>query len=308
LTFAAGLYDRMLPLHTGEVEPDGIALRFTPIDEPRVLFDRILAGEFDAGELSSSEFVRRFGGGDRTFVAIPVFPSRVFRHGMICVRRDAGITEPRQLEHRRVGVPSYPMTAAVWIRGLLRDEYQVDHRTIAWVEAKDLGGTMTAALEAGEIDAFIGADIPEEMRRSPQVVRLFLDYREREREYYRRTRIFPIMHTVVIRREVYERAPFVAPALFDALSRAKDVARERMRYMGTLRYMLPWMISEIEEIDEVFGGDPWVYGVEPNRPTLDALISHLLDQGFLSKPFACDDLFVPVRDVAVPALHDGRIS
>lgn len=306
LRFAAGLYDRMLPLATGEVVPEGIDLRFTAIDEPSELFARVLAGEFDAGELSSSEFLRRAGRGDRTFVAIPVFPSRVFRHGMICIGSDAGIVAPKDLEHRRIGVPSRRMTAAVWIRGLLRDEHDVDFSTVTWLEANDVAGTLTEAIESGEIDAFIGADIPESMRRSARVRRLFPDYHERERDYYLRTRIFPIMHTVVIRREVYERDPFVAASLFDALTRAKDAARVRMRYMGTLRYMLPWMIAEIDEIDEIFGGDPWVYGLEPNRATLEALVRYLVQDGFLAEPLACDDLFVPVREAAIPVLHDRR--
>src|SRR5579863_9985916 len=126
LTFACGLYDRMVPLYAGEVEPQGIDLNFVPIDTPREVFERMIEGEFAAGEMSASDTIRRMSGGRSPFVAIPVFPSRVFRHGMICVRRDAGIERPKDLEGRRVGVPHFPMTAAVWIRGLLQHEYGID--------------------------------------------------------------------------------------------------------------------------------------------------------------------------------------
>ncbi len=319
LTFACGLYDRLVPLYAGEVEPEGIDLNFVPIDTPRDVFDRMIEGEFAAGEMSTSDLIRRMSSGNSPFVAIPVFPSRVFRHGMICVRRDAGIAKPKDLEGRRVGVPHFPMTAAVWIRGLLQHEYGVDLSKIVWVQESPFrpagdgvaleqalrarftiedspgGKPLEIAIEEGGIDAFIGADIPEPMRKSPNVRRLFPKYREEEQAFYRRTRIFPIMHTVVIRRDVYKQHPFVAKSLFDALERSKDIARVKMRYMGTLRYMLPWMIAEIEELDEIFNGDPWTYGLEPNRPTLEALVAYLGDQALLRGPISLDDVFVDVH-------------
>jgi 4,5-dihydroxyphthalate decarboxylase len=126
------------------------------------------------------------------------------------------------------------------------------------------------------------------------VRRLFPDFRAAEQDYFRRTKIFPIMHTVVIRKDVYDRHPFVAKSLFDALTRSKDIARQRMRYMGTLRYMLPWMIAEIEELDALFDGDPFVYGLEPNRHTLEALIGYLADQSLSSGRISLDDAFVDI--------------
>jgi 4,5-dihydroxyphthalate decarboxylase len=315
LSFACGLYDRMLPLYTREVVPEGIDLSFTPIDTPAEVFGRMIAGELDVSEMSSSGFIRQMSTGKSPFVGIPVFPSRVFRHGMICVRRDAGISGPKGLEGRRVGLPVYSMTAAVWIRGLLQHEYGVDLSTIVWVEETEhVGGgsasvavdpnlrierdpsgkALSALLSEGRIDAFIGADIPEEMRVDPRARRLFPDYREAEKAYYLRTHIFPIMHVIVIRRAIYEQHPFVAASLYDAFNRAKASAIEKMRYTGTLRYMLPWMIAEIEENDEIFGGDPFVYGIEPNRPTLNALIGYLGDQSLLAGPVDVDSLFVPV--------------
>lgn len=318
ITFGCGLYDRLVPLYAGDVQPDGIDLTFVAIDTPSEVFGRMLDGEFQAGEMSSSDYLRRTSSGDCPFVAIPVFPSRVFRHSMICVNRNAGISAPKDLEGKRIGVPHFPMTAALWIRGLLQREYGVDLSTIRWmqdspfrpigdgaamaqalqakftIEANETGKSLEVLLDEGTIDAFIGADIPEPMRASPNVRRLFPDFKRLEQEYYRRTKIFPIMHTVVIRRDVYEKNHFVAQSLYDALDRSRAIARRKMRYMGTLRYMLPWMIAEIEELDALFDGDPFVYGLERNRPTLETALGYLQDQALLLGPVALDAAFVPV--------------
>jgi 4,5-dihydroxyphthalate decarboxylase len=148
-------------------------------------------------------------------------------------------------------------------------------------------------LDAGEIAATIGTSLPDSIRTNPDVQRLFPDYREREKDYYRRTRIFPIMHLVVIRRDVYERNPFVATSLYRAFCQAKDLMLKKMHHLGTLQYMLPWMTADVEEIDEVFDGDPWPYGIEPNRTTLAALVQYLAEQGLIAAPVPVDDLFVP---------------
>lgn len=318
ITFGCGLYDRLIPLYSGEVPPEGIDLKFVPVDTPSDVFSRMLEGEFQAGEMSSSDFFRRFSSGKCPFVAIPVFPSRVFRHGMICVNVRAAIKGPKDLEGKRIGVPHFPMTAALWIRGLLQREYGVDLSAINWVqdspfrpvgdgaqmaemlqkkfriEANGTGKSLEDLIDSGEIDGFIGADIPEQMRASPNVRRLFPNFKELEQDYYRRTKIFPIMHTVVIRRDVYEKNPFVAQSLYDALDRSRELARRKMRYMGTLRYMLPWMIAEIDELDELFDGDPFVYGLTPNRKTLETALGYLEDQSLLLAPVILDEAFVAV--------------
>ena len=145
------------------------------------------------------------------------------------------------------------------------------------------------------MQAIIGTGVPEAFGRNPDIVRLYPDYRTAEMEYYKRTKIFPIMHTVVIRRDVHERNPFLASALYHALDQSKNLALKKMNYRGTLRYMLPWMTAELDDINAVFGGDPWPYGVEPNRPTLDALVRYLVEQGVIAKAPKVDELFVPVR-------------
>jgi 4,5-dihydroxyphthalate decarboxylase len=317
LTFACGLYDRMLPLYTGEVVPEGIDLSFQAIHEPREIFDR-MAGrmEFDVAEFSSSEFVARHCAGDRSFVALPVFPSRMFRHGLITVNRQR-VAEPRDLEGKRIGLPLYTMTAAIFIKGALQHEYGVDLSGIRWlqgainssgahgspslaplvrtvaIENNESGHSLSELIDRGDIDAIIGTRLPFAMQHNKDIQRLFPDFREVEKNYYRRTRIFPIMHLVAIRRDVYERNRFIGPSLYAAFCNAKSIALRRMRSLVALQYMLPWMTADLDEVDEVFGGDPWPYGVEANRPTLEALVSYMAEQGLIERPIAIEPLFVP---------------
>ena len=320
IRFASGLYDRMVPLFSGAVKPRGIEVEFIAEDNPRVIFDRMARDQaFDACEMSSSEFISLTAAGDRRFVAIPAFPSRVFRHGFITVNRKSGIHHPQDLAGKRIGVPLWTMTAAVWIRGHLMSDYGVDLSNVTWVqgainesgshgnpgalppvrapriEGNPSGRSLNELLDAQAIDAVIGTDIPDCIRTNPFIQRMFPNFREVERDYYKRTHIFPIMHLVVIRREVYEKNPGVAKALYDVLEASRQAALERMRYLGALRYMTPWLMDDLEEIDRVFGGDPWPYGVERNRPTLQALVQYLVDQGIIAHPVPLADIFVPVE-------------
>jgi len=318
ITFACGLYDRMLALYTGEVKPDGVDLNFLAIDDPRQIFDRMGRNlEFDASEMSSSEVISRHAAGRKEMVALPVFPSRVFRHGFITVNRKA-VKKPKDLEGKRIGTPLYTQTAAVFIRGMLQDEYGVDLSGVHWVqgatnsaqshgnsaappvlkpisiEQNGSGRSLSELLASGEIQAIIGSGLPDTLRRSPDVQRLFPDFHAVELDYFRRTRIFPIMHLVAVRRDVYEQRPFVATSLYKAMTEAKDVALRKMRETGTLRYMLPGMTAELEEIDDVFSGDPWPYGIEPNRPTLEALVRYMVEQSLIGAPIPVEELFVPI--------------
>lgn len=327
LTLACGLYDRMLDLYRGAVVPEGIDLTFVDLDGShgaREIFDRMGATlEFDLAEMSSSEYIQRRVAGDDAMVALPVFPSRVFRHGMITINRNSGIRQPKDLEGKRIGVPVYIMSAATWMRGILASEYGVDLSTIKWIEgginepgphgapthlpvqgeieihANESGKPLSTLLEEGEIDAIVGTVLPDSLHSSANVVRLFPDYRRVERDYFRKTGIFPIMHLVVLRRHTYEARPSIAGSLFDAFCESKDRANARMHDFGTLQYALPWMTADVDEIDDIFDGDAWPYGIEPNRHTLAAFIDYLADQGISTGTIAVDDLFVPV---------DGRYS
>lgn len=321
LTMACGLYDRMQDLYRGDVRPDGITLNFIPMDGSagaREIFDRMAGNlEFDVAEMSSSEFFARRSAGATELVALAVFPSRVFRHGMVVVNRRSGIKSPKDLQGKRVGVPIYTMSAAVWMKGHLQHDYGVDISTIRWVEGavnkpgahghpsilpllrpaniekNTSGKSLSDLLDSGEIDATIGTVLPDAIHRNPDIQRLFPNYRGEEKSYCKRTRIFPIMHLLAMRSDVYEKHPFVASSLFDAMCESKERARLRMRDLGTLNYMLPWMTADIDELDEVFGGDAWPYGIEPNRPTLEALMTYLADQAIIKAPMPIEDMFVP---------------
>ena len=319
LTFASALYDRMQPIYTGEVEPEGIDLNFIRIEQPRPIFDRMSGGqEFDVAEYSSSEYVQRYASKQCPFVAIPVFPSRCFRHSFIGINRKSGIKKPKDLEGKRIGVALYTMTAAIFIRGLLQHEYGVDFSEVTWLQGaiNDAGAhgsptvlpllkpikmeigppdkSLDDLIQEGAIDATIGTSMPESFRTNPDVARLFPNFVELEKEYYKRTKIYPIMHLIAIRKSVYEKHPFVATSLFNTFQRAKEIALERMYNQRALRYMLPWLPRDIDEIHDIFDGDPWPYGVEENRPTLEALVTYLKDQHLIAKKVPIEDLFAPI--------------
>jgi len=251
-------------------------------------------------------------------VALPVFPSRVFRHGYIFINTRAGIRTAKDLAGKRIGLPLYTQTAALWLRGHLAHQFGVDLSTIRWVQgAVEEGGThgkphapallrpvaieqnssglsLATLLARGEIDALIGSRRPEVLGRDPSVARLFPNYRALERELYETRKIFPIMHLVAIRRELHEQHRWLATSLYKAFVESKRRALARLRYAGSLVAMLPWLQSDIEEIDDVFGGDAWPYGVEPNRPTLEALVQYMAEQHFIPRIIPIEELFVPI--------------
>ncbi len=318
ITLACALYDRMQPLYTGAVQPEGIDLNFEICDFPRKLFDQAMAQQhFDVCEMSSSDFITRTSEGTCPFVAIPVFPSKAFRHGMIAINKKSGIKHPKDLEGKRVGVMRYTMTAAVWIRGHLQNDYGVDLSKIHWVEGSvnstgshgvptivppevslevnTSGRSLSDLISSGEIDAVMGTHLPDSRYENPDVVRLFPDFKKVEQDYYRETGIFPIMHLIAIKREIYKANPFIAKSLYNAFNESKLAALERMKNFSALRYMLPWMTEGVDEIHELFGGDPWTYGLEANRRTLETLVKFLVQQGMVKKAPSIDELFIDVR-------------
>lgn len=320
LTFACCRYDRMEAIREGLVAVEGVDLTCLTLKSGRDVFDRMVGGqEFDVAELSASEFVSLEGAGNNPFVALPVFPSRVFRHGYIFINRRSGIASAKDLEGKRVGVPLYTQTAALWARGHLAHQFGVNLDTIRWVqgavedagshgkphappllrpvdiEQNTSGASLGLLLARGEIDALIGSRKPETFGRDPDVVRLFPNYRALERQLYESTGIFPIMHLVAIRRSLYGRHRWLATSFYKAFVEAKRRASARMRYGGSLATMLPWLLAEIEEIDAVFDGDAFPYGVESNRATLEALVRYMVEQNFIARPIPVDDLFVPIQ-------------
>jgi len=316
LTFACGGYDRVQPLADGRVPVEGVRLNMLRL-EPEECFWRMLQNaEFDVAEMSLSSFSVATAKGDDRFAGIPAFLSRSFRHSSVYVRAGGDLIEAKDLAGRRVGVPEYQMTASVWTRGLLTNDLEVDLSGVTWctggleqpgrverqplvlpdsihVEPLAQNRTLSEALVEGEIDALMAPRVPGVFRTGSDVRRLFPDYHARERDYFERTGLFPIMHLVVIRRDVLDKNPWVAQSLYKALRQAKRVATAGLANLPALRYTMPFLLAALEEQQEVFGDDPWPYGLEPNRHALETFMSYLREQGLAENPPRPEDLFSP---------------
>ena len=317
LTLACGDYDRTRPLTEGSIQPEGIELSSVCLP-PREIFARMLRSqEFDVSEMGLAYYALVKARGECPFVAIPVMLSRFFRHSCIFVNADAGIEKPEELVGKRFGVPDYAQTAGLFVRGMLHHDYGVRAEDVHWYwrppkEAPQ--GTLVSLsvperirleplppdknlddmLEAGDLDAIAPPYLPDPfLRGSPKIRRLFPNFKEIEREYYLRTRIFPIMHLVVVRRDIYEQHPWVALSLYDAFTRAKEHALGGLYEGDALKVSLPWLIDHIEESRAVFGRDLWPYGLEPNRPTLEAATQYLVEQGLADRRVVVEELFAP---------------
>lgn len=317
LSLACWDYDRTRPLIDGRVQPEGIELDIQLL-RPRETFQRMLDNqEFQASELSLASYTALKGRGACPFVAIPVALSKIFRHSCIYVRTDAGIRRPEDLKGKRVGTSQYSSTALVFMRGMLQHDYGVLPSDMHWfmgglntfVEQpliplnlpKDVkldflsaGQTLEAMFAAGELDALLSIYIPNLfLAGSPRIARLFPDFKAVEQDYYRRTGIFPIMHTVVLREDVYRENPWAAQSLYDAFRAAKDLAIGGLYDTDALHLALPWLLDHVEEAWRVFGKDFWAYGLEPNRATFTAIGRYVHEQGLSPRVVTPDELFAP---------------
>jgi 4,5-dihydroxyphthalate decarboxylase len=317
LTLACWDYDRTRALQDGIVQPEGIDLRYLPLMMPESFFRMLHFGEFHASEMSLGWYVRTVMQEDRPFIAIPVFPSRMFRHSSVYVNAGSGIAKPEDLVGRVVGCPEYQMTAAVWIKGILADRHGVPVNSVTYVtggleqpgrtevpldlpadikvSAIPASATLSSLLAAGEIDALYTAHAPSSFTDgSGRVRRLWDDPRAVEMEYLHDTGIFPIMHTVVIRADVYSGHSWVAQSLLKAFEVAKDIAVRQLREATALKVMLPWLLSETERTVEAFGTeDFWSYGLQPNRATLATFLRYAHEQGLTSQSLQPEALFAP---------------
>jgi 4,5-dihydroxyphthalate decarboxylase len=317
LTLACWSYDRTAALATGHVAPEGIDLNYLDLPVEETFFRMLRHREFDVAEMSLSSYSVTLARDDPPFIAIPVFPSRMFRHSCIFVSEKSGIREPKDLVGKRIGTPEYQMTAPVWIRGILQDEYGVDPPSVTYhtggveetgrsekvkldlpakIRVTPIGASDTLAqlLADGQIDALHTARMPSTYRSRPGTVRrLFDNYVEAERDYFRRTRIFPIMHTVVIRRDVYRANPWIAQSLQKAFVEAKRRARANLEATFALTTMLPWQIAHVEEATREFGDDWWPYGLDANRHVLDTFLRYHHEQGLSPRRLSPDELFAP---------------
>jgi len=317
LTLACWDYDRTRALADGRVAPEGVDLNFLPLHVEETFFRMLRNREFDVAEMSLSSYCVSLMRDDPAFVAIPVFPSRFFRHSCIFVSPKSGIREPKDLVGKRFGVPEYQMTAPVWIRGILSDEYGVSPTSVKYFTGGEeepgrdeklklnlpadfsvtpIGPMQTLAqmLADGEIDALHTARTPSTFYSRPDdVKRLFPDFVAVEKDYYRRTGIFPIMHVVAIRRSVYEANRWIAQSLFKAFSEAQQLTYDNLAVTSAMTTMLPWQVAAVEEARAELGDDWWPYGFAKNRAVLDTFLRYHHEQGLSQRRLKPEELFAP---------------
>lgn len=317
LTLACWDYDRTRALQDGRAEVEGVELTYLPLRVEETFWRMLRYGEFDAAELSMGSYLMSRDKGAPKLIAIPVFPSKTFRHSCIYINTESGIDKPADMAGKRVGVPEYQITMAIWARGILQHEYGVAPEKMKWftggeeqpgredkvkhdlppnIDIQSIGPdqTLSTMLEKGEIDAMISAHMPSPfVRRSRKVRRLIPNFREVEADYFRRTGIFPIMHTVALRQEVYDKHPWVAQSLFKAFNESKRICQEAMYEFSALKYMLAWSIDEMEKEREILGENPWAYGLEANRLVLETLVQYAYEQGLIKKKIELSALFAP---------------
>jgi len=310
-------YDRTRALMDGRVQADGIHLNYLNMPVEETFFRMLRHQEFDVAEMSLSSYTVSLFKSPQPFIAIPVFPSRFFRHSCIYVNADSGIREPKDLIGRRIGNPEYQMTAPVWIRGILSDHYGVPVDSVTYftggeeepgrpeklkldlpanIRVERIGPTQTLSqmLLSGEIDALYTARTPSSFHTGGgRVRRLFEDYVDVERDYYRSTGLFPIMHTVAIRREVYEANRWVAQSLYKAFVESQRRTYLDLQESAALKAMLPWLTAHVEEARKEMGDDYWPYGLERNRKTLETFLRYSFEQGLSKRQLAPDELFAP---------------
>jgi 4,5-dihydroxyphthalate decarboxylase len=314
VTLGCQSYDRIRPIMDGQVRIEGCNTVVLPMKPDECFYRAFTNAEFEISELSASSYVMAVERGDFPYIAVPVFPSRMFRHSSIYVRRDAGIRQPSDLRGRVIGIPEYQMTVGLWVRGLLSDVYEVKPQDLRWrtgglempgrkekqafkpppgldVQPIPVEKTLTGMLLEGSLDALISAIRPSIWRLTNSIARLFPDYRRAEQQYFRETGIFPIMHVLGVRRDVVERYPWLPASVYKAFDQSKAMCMTALEEFGTLAVTLPWLIPELEETQELMGENFWPYGIEENRKSLETLTRYVHEQGLTSRHISIDELF-----------------
>ncbi len=311
LTIACGDYDRTHPLLDGSVKPEGIELNWLALPHLEIWTRMLNYYDFDLSEISLSSYItaRTLG---MPLTAIPVFPARAFRHSYIFINTKSGIREPKDLMGKRVGLGEFQQTATVWIRGILQHEYGVNLDEINWVlwtpharmetplpkrykvSRIPAGAKPDQMLFDGELDAIMVPSLfPSLFSPPPHIRRLFQDYPAVERAYFKQTGIFPIMHSIALRRDVWEKHPWIARSLFKGFQRAKEDAYARLKDLSPYKISLAWFREPVDEQEQLLGPDPWPYGLEKNRHVVETLAGYLYEQGLADRLMKMEDLFAP---------------
>lgn len=323
LTVACGDYDRVRAIKDGRVQIEGCEVNFLPLAAEEVFFRAFRSTEFDVTELSFSSTMIQTARGDCQYVGIPAFVSRIFRHSSIYIRTDRGITRPEDLRGKTIGLPEYQMTAPVWMRGMMQDEYGVRPEECIWrsggqeqpgrdertpikpIPGLDLAPipndrTLVDMFVKGELDALFTARAPScFVEGAPHIGRLFPNYREVEKAYYQKTKLFPIMHLIGIRKTLVEQHPWLATSVYKAFVQAKAIAMQEVRDITALNITLPWVEAEALESMALMGQDYWRYGVKESLHEIDALARYSHEQGLSSRLLTAADLFAPqVMDIS----------
>jgi 4,5-dihydroxyphthalate decarboxylase len=317
LTLACWDYDRTRAILENRVRFDGIDLTYLNLVVEETFFRQMRHREFDVSEMSFSSYLVSTFQEPAPFIAIPIFPSRSFRHSGIYINASAGIRKPADLVGKRIGCAEYQLTANVWIRGILNDEYGVTPSSFTTfiggleeagrvekaalslppqIKMDHIGPTQTlsAMLASGEIDALFSPRAPSSFTNGTgKVRRLFENSQAAEREYYERTGIFPIMHVVAIRREIYERHRWVAQSLFKGFVEAQRMAYRDLHETAALKVMLPWLVQHLAETEALMGCDFWAYGYQPNVKAIDRLLRYHHEQGLSERQLTPEEIFTP---------------
>ena len=316
LSVAVGDYDRVRPMVDGRVPIDAVDPHFMLLDPEEIFFRAFRHADFDVCELSMSSYSVKTAAGDCPYVAVPVFPSRAFRHSSVYVRTDR-IREPSDLRGKRVGVPEYQLTANVWVRMVLEEDYGIRPQDVTWVrggyedagrvekinldlprgvrlENAPEGATISGLLASGELDAVIGPRAPRPFREGhPHVGYLFPDPQAAASEWYRRTGMFPIMHLLGVRRTLAEEHPFLPVALAKAFEQAKQAALLKLDDTAAAKVTLPFVEDQVAAARRLLGHDFWAYGFAPNRHTLERFLRRHHEEGLSSRLLQPEELFHP---------------
>ena len=307
-------YDRTRALFDGRAPVEGCEVVGVPMSPEEAFHRAFKYQEFDVTELSMSSYMNVQSRGGSPYIGIPAFVSRLFRHSSIYVRKDSGISKPEDLKGKTVGVPEYQMTAALWVRGFLQDEYGVMPTEIAWRNGGlEEGGreersplhlpdeidlqsipkdeTLSEHLNDGRLDAVISARAPSCYHSNDEVVRLFPDYKTAEQAYYTKTGMFPIMHLIGIKRSIVEKHPWLPVNVYNAFVKAKQLCYEEMEQVGHLAHTMPWPVFELEQVRKLMGADHWKYGALENEKEISAMTRYSFEQGISARKLEAEDLF-----------------
>jgi 4,5-dihydroxyphthalate decarboxylase len=315
ITVACADVDRTAAIKDGRIPIEGCDVSYFSLEPEEAFFRAFRNQEFDVTELSFSSYLLATSKNSCPYIAVPAFLSRVFRHSSIYVRTDRGIKTPSDLKGKLVGCPEYQLTALVWIRGMLKDEYGIEASDIHWrsggqeepgrdertplklTNGVDLqpipeDATLCDMLVKGQLDAIFTARTPScYSSGAPSVGRLFPNYRDEEKKYFKKTGLFPIMHVVAIRRQLVEQHPWLALNVYKAFSRAKDLALQQVQEVGWASASLPWCHAEALETIALMGKDYWKYGVRENMRDIDAITRYSYEQGLAVRKLNAEDLF-----------------